>query len=127
AVDRLAQNLWIDTTGNANTPKRWSGSAWVAVTDKAATDAAAAAASALALAQTKADATAVNNLTLRVSDAEGKLVAEGQRLDGLQTSLDGKASSTALQEVTSRVTVAERDIVSTSSRTSALENTVNST
>nr|WP_314661200.1 carbohydrate binding domain-containing protein [uncultured Pseudomonas sp.] len=127
AVDRLAQNLWIDTTGNANTPKRWSGSAWVAVTDKAATDAAAAAASALALAQTKADAMAVNNLTLRVSDAEGKLVAEGQRLDGLQASLDGKASSTALQEVTSRVTVAERDIVSTSSRTSALENTVNST
>ncbi|MCU8057804.1 phage tail protein, partial [Shewanella sp. SM34] len=32
AADRLAQNLWIDTTGNANTPKRWSGSAWVAVT-----------------------------------------------------------------------------------------------
>ncbi len=107
AADRLAQNLWIDTTGNANTPKRWSGSAWVAVTDKAATDAAAAAASALALAQTKADATVVNNLTLRVSDAEGKLVAEGQRLDGMQTSLDGKATSAALQQVTSRVTATE--------------------
>ena len=106
-ADRLAQNLWIDTTGNANTPKRWSGSAWVAVTDKAATDAAAAAASALALAQTKADATVVNNLTLRVSDAEGKLVAEGQRLDGMQTSLDGKATSAALQQVTSRVTATE--------------------
>ncbi|WP_281211879.1 phage tail tip protein J-related protein, partial [Pseudomonas fulva] len=49
-ADRLAQNLWIDTTSNANTPKRWSGSAWVAVTDKVATDAAAAAAGALALA-----------------------------------------------------------------------------
>lgn len=127
AADRLAQNLWIDTTGNANTPKRWSGSAWVAVTDKAATDAAAAAASALALAQTKADATAVNNLTLRVSDAEGKLISEGKRIDGLQTSVDGKASSAALQEVTSRVTATERDIASTSSRTSTLENTVNST
>ena len=127
AADRLAQNLWIDTTGNANTPKRWSGSAWVAVTDKAATDAAAAAASALALAQTKADATAVNNLTLRVSDAEGKLVSEGKRIDGLQTSVDSKASSAALQEVTSRVTATERDIASTSSRTSTLENTVNST
>ncbi|WP_436278789.1 carbohydrate binding domain-containing protein [Pseudomonas juntendi] len=127
AADRLAQNLWIDTAGNANTPKRWSGSAWVAVTDKAATDAAAAAASALALAQTKADATAVNNLTLRVSDAEGKLVSEGKRIDGLQTSVDGKASSAALQEVTSRVTATERDIASTSSRTSTLENTVNST
>ena len=127
AADRLAQNLWIDTTGNANTPKRWSGSAWVAVTDKAATDAAAAAASALALAQTKADATVVNSVTLRVSDVEGKLVSEGKRIDGLQTSVDGKASSAALQEVTSRVTATERDIASTSSRTSTLENAVNST
>lgn len=49
-ADRLAQNLWIDTTGGANTPKRWNGSAWVAVTDKAATDAAAAAAQAQATA-----------------------------------------------------------------------------
>lgn len=37
---RKASTLWIDTTGGANTPKRWNGSAWVAVTDKAATDAA---------------------------------------------------------------------------------------
>ena len=42
-VDRLPQNLWIDTTGSANTPKKWSGTAWVEVTDKAAKDAAAAA------------------------------------------------------------------------------------
>lgn len=41
-ADRLVQNLWIDTTGNTNMPKRWNGSAWVAVTDKVATDAAAA-------------------------------------------------------------------------------------
>ncbi len=47
-ADRLAQNLWIDTSGGANTPKRWNGSAWVAVTDKVATDAAAAATTALA-------------------------------------------------------------------------------
>lgn len=39
AYKQLAQNLWIDTTGNANTPKRWNGSSWVVVTDKAATDA----------------------------------------------------------------------------------------
>lgn len=42
-AQRQAQNLWIDTTGGKNTPKRWNDSAWVAVTDKAATDAAAAA------------------------------------------------------------------------------------
>lgn len=46
AADRLATTLWIDTTSGANTPKRWSGSAWVAVTDKAAVDAANAAAAA---------------------------------------------------------------------------------
>ncbi|ASZ73345.1 minor tail protein [Brevibacterium phage LuckyBarnes] len=48
---RKATTLWIDTTSSTNTPKRWNGTAWVAVTDKAATDAAAAAATA----QTKAD------------------------------------------------------------------------
>ena len=37
---RKATTLWIDTTNGANTPKRWNGSDWVAVTDKAATDAA---------------------------------------------------------------------------------------
>ena len=60
-ADRLAQNLWIDTTGNANTPKRWNGSAWVAVTDKVATDAASAAASALTQVATKADASTVQS------------------------------------------------------------------
>jgi predicted phage tail protein len=39
AARQLPQNLWIDTTGGKNTPKRWDGSAWVAVTDKAALDA----------------------------------------------------------------------------------------
>ncbi|WP_373754606.1 DUF1983 domain-containing protein [Pseudomonas sp.] len=107
-ADRLAQNLWIDTTSNANTPKRWSGTAWVAVTDKVATDAAAAAAGALALVQTKADATVVSSLTTRVSDAEGKLTSQATRMDGMQTSIDGKASSQALQQVTSRVTATEQ-------------------
>ena len=49
---RKATTLWIDTTGGANTPKRWSGTAWVAVTDKAAIDAANAAAAADSKAQT---------------------------------------------------------------------------
>ncbi|MBS6036492.1 phage tail protein [Pseudomonas sp.] len=86
-ADRLAQNLWIDTTGNANTPKRWNGSAWVAVTDKVATDAAAAAQSALTQLAGKADATAVQSLTTRVTDAEGKLTSQGQSITGLQGSL----------------------------------------
>jgi hypothetical protein len=52
-ADRLPQNLWIDTGSGANTPRRWSGSAWVAVTDKAALDAAADAGAALGAANAK--------------------------------------------------------------------------
>lgn len=37
---RLPQNMWIDTTGGKNTPKRWSNSEWAIVTDKVAVDAA---------------------------------------------------------------------------------------
>ena len=87
AADQLAQNLWIDTTGNANTPKRWTGSAWAAVTDKAATDAAAAAASALAQVATKAEASAVNSLTTRVTNAENTVTSQGTAITGLNNSL----------------------------------------
>lgn len=52
---QLPQNLWIDTTGGKNTPKRWNGSAWVAVTDKAAIDAQAAADLALSKANAAQD------------------------------------------------------------------------
>lgn len=45
-ADQNANNLWINLSGGANTPNQWNGSAWVTVTDKAATDAAAAAATA---------------------------------------------------------------------------------
>ncbi|QUC01229.1 hypothetical protein [Cellulosimicrobium cellulans] len=77
-VDQLATTLWIDTTGGANTPKRWSGTAWVAVTDKAAVDAASAAASA------QSDATA----------AIGAAAAAQLRADQAHT-LAGTAESNA--------------------------------
>jgi DNA polymerase IIIc chi subunit len=86
-ADQLAQNLWIDITGGANTPKRWTGSAWAAVTDKVATDAAAAAANALSVANTKADASAVNSLTTRVEAAEGTISSQGSSITGLNNSL----------------------------------------
>ncbi|WP_372030073.1 DUF1983 domain-containing protein [Pseudomonas kurunegalensis] len=86
-ADRLSQNLWIDTTGNANTPKRWSGSAWVAVTDKAATDAAAAAANALAVAQTKADASALQALSTTVTNQGNTLSSQGSSITNLTNSL----------------------------------------
>ncbi|WP_233096885.1 TipJ family phage tail tip protein [Pseudomonas sp. MF6787] len=86
-ADQLVQNLWIDITGGANTPKRWSGSAWVAVTDKVATDAATAAANALSVASTKADASAVNSLTNRVTATEGTVTSQGSAITGLNNSL----------------------------------------
>ncbi|MFK3941847.1 host specificity protein J, partial [Pseudomonas monteilii] len=107
AADRLPQNLWIDTTSGANTPKRWNGSAWVSVSDKVATDAAAAAQSALSQVGSKADASAVNSLKLTVDQQGRDLTSQGTTLNGMQTAIDGKASSQALQQVTSRVTATE--------------------
>ncbi|MEW9843949.1 phage tail tip fiber protein [Pseudomonas juntendi] len=87
ADKRLAQNLWIDTTGNANTPKRWSGTAWMAVTDKVASDAAAAAASALSKVEAKADASTVQTLGNKVEQQGAAITAAGEAITGINTSL----------------------------------------
>lgn len=71
AADQLPQNIWIDITNGANTPKRWTTAGWIPVTDKVATDAAAAAASALAEVAKKADASALQSLNSKV-DQQGK-------------------------------------------------------
>ncbi|WP_440803791.1 phage tail tip fiber protein [Pseudomonas sp. SMV7] len=84
---RLAQNLWIDITGAANTPKRWTGSAWVAVTDKVATDAAAAAASALAQVAAKADASALQALQTSVTNQGNTLTAQGNSITQIKASI----------------------------------------
>ena len=85
---RKATTLWIDTTNGANTPKRWNGSAWVAVTDKAATDAANAAVKAndaAKTAQSTADkaSTAAANAASQANQAQ----AAAQKA---QTTADGK-------------------------------------
>ncbi|MCI1036319.1 TipJ family phage tail tip protein [Pseudomonas putida] len=87
AADRLPQNLWIDTTGNANTPKRWNGTAWLAVTDKVATDAAAAAQSALSQLAGKADASALQALSTTVSNQGNTLSSQGSSITELNNSL----------------------------------------
>nr|WP_311133372.1 DUF1983 domain-containing protein [Pseudomonas putida] len=89
ADKRLAQNLWIDTTGNANTPKRWNGSAWVAVTDKVATDAAAAAANALSQVATKAEASVVQGLSTTVGQHGTTLTSQGQSITELRNTIGG--------------------------------------
>lgn len=85
---RKASTLWIDTTNGANTPKRWNGSAWVAVTDKTATDAANAAVKANTAAKTAQDtadkaATAAANAASQANQAN----AAAKKA---QTTADGK-------------------------------------
>lgn len=85
---RKASTLWIDTTNGANTPKRWNGSAWVAVTDKTATDAANAAVKANDAAKTAQDtadkaATAAANAQSQANQAQ----AAAKKA---QTTADGK-------------------------------------
>lgn len=76
AADRNAVTLWIDTTGGLNTPKRWTtGTTWVAVTDKVATDAAAAAVTAKGIADqavldASAAATAASNAAIAAGNAQ---------------------------------------------------------
>lgn len=106
AADRLSQNLWIDTTNNANTPKRWNGSAWVVVTDKVATDAAKAVKDLDATVKTKADVSALNSLTTKVGDEAGKITANTNSITTLNSDivkinndLATKANASALSDM----------------------------
>jgi len=94
AADRLPQNLWIDSTGNANTPKRWNGSAWTTVSDKVATDAAAAAAAAqqtanAAQSQASANAGALSTLDTKVTQQGAALTAQGDAITAVNIRADG--------------------------------------
>lgn len=98
ADKRLTQNLWIDTTGGLNTPKRWNGSAWVAVTDKAATDAAAAAKAAQDTATEaldKANTATKNIATIKLDQGvfTDRLDAIGGEIKTIQGYVDGQQTS----------------------------------
>lgn len=73
-AQELATTYWIDTTGGNNTPKRWSGSAWVAVTDKAAIDAAAAA----VVAKDRADQAFANAATAATAAGTAQTTADNK-------------------------------------------------
>ena len=85
---RKASTLWIDTTNGANTPKRWNGNLWVAVTDKAATDAANAAVKANDAAKT-AQSTADKAQTAAANAASQANQAQAAAQKA-QTTADGK-------------------------------------
>lgn len=82
-ADQSASNLWIRSSDNR--PHRWSGSAWVAVTDKVATDAASAASAAQAKA-VKAEQDAA-----RAQSAADQARAEAAAAQASAVSADGKA------------------------------------
>lgn len=85
---RKPTTLWIDTTNGANTPKRWNGSTWSAVTDKAATDAANAAVKANDAAKT-AQSTADKASTAAANAAAQANQAQAAAKKA-QTTADGK-------------------------------------
>lgn len=92
AADRLTQNLWIDTTDNNNTPKRWNGTAWVVMSDKAAT----AALSGLA---SKADTSVTDALTQSINTANGVLTSHAGQLTNLNATVD-KSTATGRFRIT---------------------------
>ena len=87
---RVPQNLWINTTGGANTPHRWNvtTSKWEEVTDKVAKDAAIAAAEADRKARAAQDGVeqntvAISNETTARTDADAAL---GVRIEEVKAS-----------------------------------------
>ena len=98
AARQLPQNLWIDTTGGKNTPKRWDGTAWSIVTDKAATDAQAAANAAQSTATEalgKANTATSNIATIQteLTATTSKTNATASSVTTLQTTVSGNSSS----------------------------------
>lgn len=85
---QLSTTLWIDTTSGENTPKRWNGAAWVAITDKTATDAADAAVAAQAAADAadaKADAAAAAAAAAATAAGNAQTSADGKNTVWYQT------------------------------------------
>ena len=98
AIKQLAQNLWIDTTGGKNTPKRWDGSVWAIVTDKAATDAQSAANAAQATATEalgKANTATSNIATIQteLTATTSTTNATASSVGALQTTVAGNTAS----------------------------------
>lgn len=140
ADKRLSQNLWIDTTGGLNTPKRWNGSAWVTVTDKAATDAAAAAKAAQDTATEALDKanTATENIatikleqgvfTDRLDAIGGEIKTIQGYVDGQQTGIEVVSAVGDLNKLKNEIAKArlDEDITKLQGQAAALTSAVNS-
>lgn len=85
--ERILQNLWIDTSNNNNTPKRWTGTKWSTVTDKVALDALTASQAVSDALTTKADSSAVSSLESKVTDLGESISSQSQDITTLNNSL----------------------------------------
>ena len=114
---RRSTTLWIDTSGGANTPMRWTGSEWQAVSDSAAIEAADAASDAKAAAdaaQASADAArgAADQADARAQAAQS--AADQAQADADAAGAKADAASEAVGGLADRVTAAETRIDQTS-------------
>ena len=110
---RAINDIWFDTSRN-NRQFRWNGTAWVEITDT----------------RVAANATAITNLTTRVTAAEGINTSQSTSITTLENTVNNAstgvaATASAVGTLTSRVSDAEGDISTNSSAITALKNTVN--
>lgn len=131
ASERLAQNLWIDTTGGNNTPKRWQTNAWNPVSDKVATDALNAANQANTAITTKADVTALQDLQTNLTAVDGRVTSNASELTSLKANLaitnsvvDTKADTSALNSLITEVTNVDDKVTANTSSITSLGSTV---
>ena len=117
--------LWIDTTAGANTPKRWSGSAWVAVTDKAVTDAAASAATAqnaASTAQGAANTAASDAAAAQAAATSAQNTANTAKADAATAQGKADAATSAAAGAQSTANTAKSDAATAQSTANAAAN-----
>lgn len=105
--DLTVGDIWINTA-NKNEQKRWSGTAWVDISDVRIGD----------------NATAISKVNTTVAEQGDTIVAQGTRLNSLETNLGNKADASALQSLDAKVTQQGKDIVSNTNSITSLQGAV---
>lgn len=126
ASERLIQNLWIDTTGGNNTPKRWQTDAWKPVSDKVATDALAAANQANTKLATKADVTALQNLQTNLTAVDGRVTANASEITTLKSNLASTNAAVSTKADTSALNTLKTQVNNVSDRVTANSSSITS-
>lgn len=131
STERLAQNLWIDTAGGNNTPKRWQTDAWKPVSDKVAVDALNAANQANTAISTKADVTALQDLQTNLTAVDGRVTSNASELTTLKANLaitnsvvDSKADTSALNSLITEVSNVDDKVTANTSSITLLGSTI---